>query len=166
MREGSGGCGVPRRGPAYHPHSEQDKKERDMRRRGLVVAFAVVVLLMVAVPAEAGAWAVHLKAPTHHPHAGKRWRFKVTARKRSGKPLHASARYKYLYNGQVVATRYPAPHADGRGHRHKPWHFYGHYKDVTRWPKRAIGYKITFRVVVKAKHRGRKHTDYRIRVRH
>jgi hypothetical protein len=133
-----------------------------MRRRGLIATLGVVALLILAVPAQTEAWVVHLKAPTHRPHAGKKWHFKVSARKRSGKALHASALYKYLYNGQVVATRYPAPHG---GHRHKPWRFYGHYKDVTRWPRRAVGYRITFRVVVHAKHHGRKHVDYRIRVR-
>ena len=131
-------------------------------RRASVVVLCAVGLFSVAVPAQAGAWGVHLDAPTHHPHAGKRWKFKVTAHRGSGKPLHASAYYKFLYNGQVVATRYPSPHG---GHRHKPWHFYGHYRDFNRWPKRAIGYKITFRVVVHVKHHGRKHVDYRIRVR-
>jgi hypothetical protein len=133
-----------------------------MRRRGIVVTVSVVALLMLAVPGQAEAWTAHLKAPTHHPHAGKRWRFKVTAHKGSGKPLHASAYYKYLYHGQVVATRYPAPNG---GHRHKPWHFYGHYWDVTRWPKRAIGYRLTFRVIVHARHRGKKHVDYWVRVK-
>jgi hypothetical protein len=111
-----------------------------------------------ASPAEPG-FVARLKAPGHHPTAGKRWPIRVTARTKSGKAVHATAYYQFLYGGQVVATRYPFK-------RSTPYAFKGSYRDRTvTWPARAVGYRLTFRVVVETKSRGTRHLDYWVRVR-
>lgn len=136
-----------------------------MRRRALVAALCAALLLTTAAPAEA--FVAHLRAPTHHPRVNKPWRIKVTARTRSGRPIHAKATYKFLYHGQVVATRYPSPHnktCPNRGERHRPWRFKGSYRDTICWPKRSVGIRLKFRVVVKAHHK-KKNLDYKVRVR-
>jgi hypothetical protein len=136
-----------------------------LRRPALAVALCAASLLVTAAPAEA--FVLHLKAPTHHPKAGKPWRIKVSAKTRSGRPVRAKATYKFLFQGRVVATRYPSPRnrrCPNRGERHRPWRFKGSYRDTICWPRRSIGVRLKFRVVVKARHR-KKHVDYRVRVR-
>ena len=131
-----------------------------MRRRLALSAVCLVTLLAVAAPAQA--FVVHLKAPNHHPTAGKRWPIKVTARTGSGTPLHAKASYKFLFQGQVVATRYPSPHGPTT---HHPYKFFGHFRDASvTWPKRSVGIRLTFRVIVKAKGHGKEHADFRVKV--
>ena len=146
--------------------SDQTTEEVPVRRAP-VVALCAALLLITALPAQAEAFRAHLRAPNHHPHVNKPWRIKVTARSRSGRAIHAKASYKFLYHGQVVATRYPSPHNRGcpnRGERHRPWRFKGSYRDTICWPKRSVGIRLKFRVVVKAHHH-KKHLDYRVRVR-
>jgi hypothetical protein len=136
-----------------------------LRRRAIVAALCAALLLITAAPANA--FVAHLHAPSHHPKVNKPWRIKVTARSRSGKALHAKASYKFVYHGQVVATRYPSPHntsCPNRGERHKPWRFKGSYKDTICWPKRSVGIRLKFRVVVKAHHH-KKNLDYKVRVK-
>jgi hypothetical protein len=139
---------------------QRDQGGSGVPKRLLACALCAAFLLIPTAPAQAGSFVLHLKAPGHHPRAGHKWPVKVSARKRSGRPLHAHAVYKFLYHGQVVATRSPY----GK-HSRKPYPFFGHFRDVVRWPKRSVGIPLTFRVVVKAKHHGKKHRDYRVRVR-
>ena len=114
-----------------------------------------------------------LKAPTHHPKANRLWPITVTARTRSGKPLRATATYQFVYNGSVVATRYPSPNADPKSAcskagtcRKSPYPFRGRLRDSTfTWPARAAGIDLTFRVVVVVKGKGRVNLDYAVRVR-
>lgn len=131
-----------------------------MAKRVLVCVACVAALLIAAAPADAGSFVLRLKAPGHHPHAGKKWPIKVSAKSHSGRPLHAKAIYRFVYQGQVVRTTSPY----GK-HSQKPYPFRGHYRDVVRWPKRSVGFPLKFRVVVKARHHGKKHVDYRVRVR-
>ena len=65
--------------------------------------FAVVVGTL-ATAASAQAFVAALQAPTHRPHAGKRWPIKVSAHRKNGKRLHASAYYQFVYQGQVVQS--------------------------------------------------------------
>lgn len=125
-----------------------------------VITLGLAALSLAAAPAaEAASFVARLKAPGHHPTAGKRWPIRVTARTKSGKPVHATAYYQFLYGGQVVATRYPFK-------RSTPYAFKGTYRDRTvTWPARAVGYRLTFRVVVETKSRGTRHLDYWVRVR-
>jgi hypothetical protein len=131
-----------------------------LRKRVVAVGLCAAALLIPVATAQAGSFVLHLKAPGHHPHAGKKWPIRVSARKHSGKPLHGKALYKFLYQGHVVRTTSPYG-----AHSTKPYPFFGHYKDVVRWPRRSVGIPLTFRVVVKTKTHGKKHVDYKVRVR-
>ena len=142
-----------------------------MRTRTLVLT--LLLALFVAAPASAASFRAALHVGTHHPKANKRWPVTVTATTTSGKALRATATYQWLYNGQVVATRYPSPNVNPNSKcskagtcRHSPWPFKGRMRDATfTWPARAVGFPLTFRVVVKVKGRGTKRLDYAVRVR-
>ena len=143
--------------------NQRSSGEVRLRRRILLSLIAALAVALLAAPAvEAASFNASLKAPGHHPKAGKKWPIKVTARGKRGNPIRAKAYYKFIYNGQVVAVRYPSPH---RPTRDKPWPFKGSFRDPIIWPKRAIGIKLTFQVVVKAKHRGKEKLNYKVRVR-
>lgn len=137
------------------------------------MAALAVALLAPAAPAAAAPCPVaHLSAPTHHPTAGKRWPITVTCRTRSGKGIRATATYQFVYNGQVVATRYPSPNADPNSKcskagtcRHSPYPFKGRMHDGTfTWPRRAVGIPLTLRVVVRVKDKGSVNLDYAVKV--
>ncbi len=130
-----------------------------MRRPVFATALCAAALLALVAAPQAGAFISHLKAPGHHPKAGEPWKIKVTATTRSGKALRATALYKYLYNGQVVGTASPYSR-----HSTKPYPFRGHFRDTLHWPKRAVGFRLTFRVVVDTRHHGTEHDDYWVRV--
>jgi hypothetical protein len=129
----------------------------------LRISVGLIATLALIVPSGAhGAdFVAKLDAPGHHPKAGERWPIKVTA-KASGRPVKATAFYRFLYQGQVVSTQYPSPHAPPAD---SPYHFKGSYRDPIRWPKRAIGYPLTFQVVVHSKGRGTVKLNYKVRVR-
>jgi len=136
-----------------------------MRARLLAILGSIVLLLAAgAVPASAASFVARLKAPNHSPKGGtKSWRITVSAHTRSGRPLRATAVYKFLYNGQVVSTQNPWPGHSRGGPR--PWTFRGRYRDTILWPARAAGYPLTFRVVVSVKGRGSVNLDWKVRVR-
>jgi hypothetical protein len=145
----------------------------DMARHRLTAALvAALATLALAAPASAAPFVATLKAPTHRPKAEALWPITVTARTSSGRALRARATYQFVYNGQVVATRYPSPRADPRSKcskagtcRHSPYPFRGRLRDGTfTWPKRAVGIALTFRVVVTVKGKGRVNLDYSVRV--
>jgi hypothetical protein len=130
--------------------------------------------LVPAAPAAAAACPVaHLSAPTHHPKAGARWPITVTCRTRSGKGIRATATYQFIFNGQVVATRYPSPKADPNSKcskagtcRHSPYPFTGRMRDSTfTWPRRAVGIPLKLRVVVRVRGKGSVNLDYAVKVR-
>jgi hypothetical protein len=135
-----------------------------MRTRLLAIVVSLAALAVVAAPASAADFVARLKAPDHSPKAGtKNWKITVTARTRSGKPVRATAVYKFLFNGQVVSTQNPWPgHSRGGP---KPWRFRGRYRDTILWPARAAGFPLTFRVVVSSPGRGTVNLDWKVRVR-
>jgi hypothetical protein len=136
--------------------------EISMRTR--LLAAAVAALALTASPAGAAGFRATLHAPDHHPKAGtKHWIIKVTARTASGTPLRAKAYYQFLFRGRVVSTQYPAPFKP-TGSRHSPWSFRGSYRDAILWPKRAVGFPLTFRVVVTVKGRGTRKLDWAVQV--
>jgi hypothetical protein len=130
--------------------------------------------LVPAAPAAAAACPVaHLSAPTHHPKAGARWPITVTCRTSSGKGIRATATYQFIFDGQVVATRYPSPKADPNSKcskagtcRHSPYPFTGRMRDSTfTWPRRAVGIPLKLRVVVRVRGKGSVNLDYAVKVR-
>ena len=94
---------------------------------------------------------IKLYAPNHYPQVGHDWRIKITAYTSSGRPLAAEVRYQYLYGGQVVARR-------------SHYRFRGTFRDNIDWPAQAIGYRLTFRSVVKTK-LGTRNLDWWVVVR-
>ena len=130
------------------------------------------VLFIPSATASAAPCVAHLTAPTHHPKAGKLWPITVTCRTKSGKPVRATATYQFIYNGQVVATRYPSPNADPDSKcskegtcRHSPYPFRGRMHDGTfTWPRRAVGFPLKLRVVVRVKGKGSVNLDYAVKV--
>jgi hypothetical protein len=139
----------------------------------LLAAVAVALLAPAAPAAAAPCPVAHLSAPTHHPKAGALWPITVTCRTRSGKGIRATATYQFVYNGQVVATRYPSPKADPNSAcskagtcRHSPYPFTGRFRDGTfTWPRRAVGIPLKLRVVIRVRGKGSMNLDYAVKVR-
>jgi hypothetical protein len=133
----------------------------------LVTALLVTGALALA-PSQAlaAAFVATLKAPNHHPTAGKLWYITVTAKSNSGRALRATAYYEYYYNGQKVATRNPSPwDPKDQSGGPRPYSFKGSYRDGILWPKRSVGIPLTFRVVVKVKGLGTRRMDWKVVVR-
>jgi hypothetical protein len=134
---------------------------------------AAAALLLAGTAHAAAPCVATLKASGHHPKAGRTWPITVTCRTSSGAPVRATAIYQFVYQGQVVATRYPSPNANPRSAcsqagtcRNAPWPFRGRMYDPTFvWPKRAVGIPLTLRVVVKVRGRGSVNLNYPVRVR-
>jgi hypothetical protein len=130
-------------------------------RRGLLAAATAATVGCAALAPAAGApvalaacsYTAKLRAQSHHPKAQKKWAIVVTTSTR----LRTSAKYEFYFNGAKVSTQYP---------------FYNHHFKFRRrfrdgtiiWPKRAVGYPLTFRVVVRNRCGTRK-MDYAIKVR-
>jgi hypothetical protein len=144
-----------------------------MLRRLTATVIAAAALLAPATSAQAAPFVARLKAGTHTPKANRLWPITVTAQTSSGKALRATAVYQFVYNRQVVATRWPSPHANPRSAcskagncRKTPYPFNGRFRDGTFiWPARAAGVDLTFRVVVSVKGKGHVNLDYNVRVR-
>jgi hypothetical protein len=145
-----------------------------MRRALAATVLAALALLAVAGSASAATpFVATLKATTHSPKANAAWPITVTVRSHSGRSLRATATYQFVYNGQVVATRYPSPKADLHSKcnqegtcRHSAYPFTGRLRDPTvTWPARSAGIALKFRVVIKVKGLGTRNLDYSVRVR-
>jgi hypothetical protein len=145
-----------------------------MRRALAAALLAALALLAVAGSASAATpFVATLKATTHSPKANAAWPITVTVRSHSGRSLRATATYQFVYNGQVVATRYPSPKADLHSKcnqegtcRHSAYPFTGRLRDPTvTWPARSAGIALKFRVVIKVHGLGTRNLDYSVRVR-
>jgi hypothetical protein len=143
-----------------------------MRTRLLVPLLAAGALLVLAASASAAPFVAHFSAPNHNPKAGKLWPVTVTAKSKSGKSLHATALYEFLFAGQVVCKEGPDPGhpqkstkcAGGR-RGSKPWPFVGVMHDRTFiWPARAAVGTLTLRTVVTVKGLGSVNLDWRVTV--
>jgi hypothetical protein len=137
-----------------------------MHPRSLTALLVIAALALAPSHAAAASFAATLKAPNHHPTAGKLWYITVSAKSNSGRSLRATAYYEYYYNGQKVATRNPSPWDpnDSSGGP-RPYAFKGSYRDGILWPKRSIGIPLTFRVIVKVKGLGTRKLDWKVVVR-
>lgn len=135
-----------------------------MRRITVLSLIAVAATAVPATAAQAAPFKATLKTPSTQPRVNKHWKITVTARSNSGKPLRATAKYQFLYDGQVVSTQYPDPGHDV-SRRHSPYPFTGKYTDSLLFPARARGFPLTFRVVVTVKGKGTINLDKAVRVR-
>jgi hypothetical protein len=105
-----------------------------------------------------GSFTTKFTAPGgHRPKADKNYPIKLTGRK-NGKPISGGhIYYQFLYQGQVVACR-------NVGKPKVPYFKKGVFTDILEWPKRAVGFDLTLRLVVKTKY-GVKNVDYKVKVR-
>jgi hypothetical protein len=136
--------------------------------RRLLVPTICAALFLAFGASQASAFDLHVRFPKTQPHAGQAWPIKVHAERHgSGKPIHGAALYKFLLNGNPVATSYPSPNSPPcqGGARHRPWHFVGTFRDKLCFPKRSVGIQLTLRVIVKAGPLGTKHRDHNIVVK-
>jgi hypothetical protein len=139
--------------------------------RRLLLTCIVGAFLVPGAAAQAAPCHATLKAPGHHPKAGVLWPVTVTCR-RGGRAVRATATYQFVYNGQVVATRYPSPKADPNSKctragtcRHSPYPFKGRFRDGTfTWPRRAVGFPLTLRVVIRVRGGGKVNLNYAVKV--
>jgi hypothetical protein len=140
------------------------------RHSPALLAVVAAALFVPSAPAAAGPCTLH--APTHHPKAGKRWPVTVKCYTASGKALHATAKYQFIYNGQIVHTAYPSPNADPNSKcsrdgncRKTPYPFVGRMYDPTFiWPRRAVGFPLKLRVVVRVRNGTTYNLDYAVKV--
>lgn len=120
----------------------------------ILIGALAALLLAAAAPTSApasGGLVAHLYTPGHHPKVGKRWPIRITATDRSGRPVHATVDYQYLFGGQVVARK--AHHA-----------FRGTFRDALIFPAASVGYHLVFRAVIKSAI-GRRNLDCWVEVR-
>ncbi len=94
-----------------------------------------------------------LRAPGHHPRVGN-WRITIILTK-GGRPIPGHVSYEYLFQGQLVSTQQVGGHSPD---------FVGVFHDTLTWPSTAVGYPLTFRVVIRTPY-GVKNVDYDVMVR-
>lgn len=121
------------------------------RRHACVVLLMTALLAVVPTSALASAFVAHLRAPNHLPTAGKSWPITATVTRGRTK-LTGSVKYEFLYYGSVVS--------------HQPGHSFkeGVYHDTLKFPKDAIGYPLTLRVIVTT-HYGTADVDWAVKTR-
>ena len=121
-----------------------------LRRSTLTVALGVAIALgslsvgaaasSPLVKGSSGPLAATQAPGSHKPTVNKKWPLAVTATL-AGKPAHASAVYEYLFDGAVVATRYP--------NSNKHFTFTGHFSDDLVFTSPSAGEPLTLRVVIR-----------------
>ncbi len=99
-----------------------------------------------------------MTVPTHRPKARKPWPVKIVVKTASGRKLRGTVQYHFLFMGQVVST------AGCHPNKPDPCPFNGTYRDVVRWPVRAVGHRLTFQATVKTK-LGIKNRNWWVQVR-
>jgi hypothetical protein len=106
-----------------------------------------------------GNFYARLYAHGHTPKVGN-YPIRVVAKTSSGKPISGGyVFYQFLFGSTIVSCQTVGPQT-----KYKPHFTKGVFRDVLTWPKKAVGYPIKLRVVVKTKY-GLKNLDYKIRVR-
>jgi hypothetical protein len=119
-------------------------------RGSLIAACCVLTLAVVPTALGSGArasasWTAKMTVPTHTPKAREAWPVKIVAKTVGGKKLRGTVQYHFLSMGQRVAT------AGCHPGKTTACSFNGTYRDVVRWPVKAVGIKLTFQATVKTK---------------
>jgi hypothetical protein len=144
-----------------------------MRTRLIVSLLAASALVLAATAsASAAPFVATFHAPNHSPKAGKKWPVTVTAKTKSGRKLHATALYEFVFGGQVMCKEGPDPGHPSKSDKcaagrrgSKPWPFFGVMHDNTYiWPRRAIGFPLTLRTVVTVKGLGTVNLNWSVKV--
>ena len=99
----------------------------------------------MSVAALATALVVTFSAPTHTPAADAKWFYSVKATV-AGKPVRATITSEIVDPfGSVHPVEYDGTH---KNIVNRP--FTGVFRDYVTWPAEALGFKLTFRVTVRA----------------
>jgi hypothetical protein len=122
-----------------------------------VVALALAPTAIGSGAQPSARWTATMSVPTHTPKARKPWPVKIVAHQ-GRKRLRGTVQYHFLFQGQVVGTAGCIPN------KPDPCPFNGTYKDVVRWPVKAVGHKLTFQATVKTK-LGTKNLNWWVKVR-
>lgn len=104
-------------------------------------------------PSAAAALVARLRMPSHQPKAGGHWPITVVLTWH-GKPARGHISYEFLLGGQVVSRQQVGGESPN---------FTGTFHDDILWPASAVGYTLTFRVVVTSPY-GTKNLDHPVRV--
>ena len=90
---------------------------------------------------------VSLSAPTHTPRAGTaRWRYVVRAATAAGRPLRGRLTVAVV---DPLGTAHLAE-VGTTARKLRDYPFSGQYHDFAQWPAASRGYRLTFRVTVRA----------------
>lgn len=108
-------------------------------------------LLALSAPALAAPFTARLSAPNHTPIATKKWPITITVTRGHTK-LSGSVKYQFLFQGQLESTQ---PGKSFKG---------GVYHDSLTFPKEAVGFPLTLRIVVKTSY-GTVDIDWSVKVR-
>lgn len=119
--------------------------------RTALVAVLLGAVLVAGAPAAPGPPHVKLTTGTPKPVVGQPWRWTVTARSASGKPLAAKMRLQILLGSIVVGCWKGAAMAQCTGAGSGTWiRFRGKRTGVLTWPAESVGVKLTVQAVVVA----------------
>jgi hypothetical protein len=98
-----------------------------------------------------------LRAPTHHPRAGKPWLYSIRVTDLDGRPIRARIRMQVLFGGVAV----------GKVDNGKTFTFVGTWREPEKepliWPARSRGRPLTFEAIVTAQGAS-KRLDYTVTV--
>lgn len=129
--------------------------------RTAILALALALALGAVLVAPAGAAQapprVKLVTGTPTPTVGHPWRWTVTVRSASGKPLAAKMRLQILVGSTVVGCWKGSAMAQCLGGGSGTWlRFRGKRTGLLTWPAASVGARLTFQAVVVAGGRTRK----------
>jgi hypothetical protein len=98
-------------------------------------------------PALAARFRATLSAPTHTPPVGsKKWWYVVRATTAQGKPLHGRLTVEVV---DPLGTVHVAEVGTST-RKLSNFPFVGRYRDFAQWPAASSGFRLTFRVIVRA----------------
>jgi hypothetical protein len=117
----------------------------------LLVFVGLVTALVVAAPSAAAPIRAVLTTTTPTPVVDQPWRWTVTVRSASGKPLRAKVKLQILFAGTVVGCWKNGAMRQCSGVNAGAWiAFRGKRSGVLTWPAQSIGIKLTFQAIVVA----------------
>lgn len=105
--------------------------------------------IALALPASAGAalpFRATLSAPTHRPRVNAKWYYTVRVASLRGKPIRATITVQLV---DPLGTVHPVDYGTtSKPIRNRP--FRGVFRDFAQYPPESRGFRLTFRVIVRA----------------
>jgi hypothetical protein len=129
-------------------------------RSALALVASLVVALVVVAPATATTTVrLKLTTSTPTPAVGQPWRYTLTVRSSSGKPVRARAKLQLLLGTTVVGCWKSGAMAQCTDGAAGDWiSFRGKRTGVLQFPAQAVGVRLTFRATVQVQGAMRKLT--------